>query len=530
MTDAGSPEDEPTTEIRVPRLGQRRQPVQTRHLLHAQPPIFEQGAPGRSGASLPPLDVPEADPHALFGDLCRVEPPGLPEVSEVEVTRHYTRLSRWNYAIDLGLYPLGSCTMKYNPKINERVARLPGFCGLHPAQPEATLAGALELMHRLEQALCEIAGFARVTLQPAAGAQGELCGLMMIRAYLQDQGRRPTRVLVPDSAHGTNPASCTLNQFQTVPLKTSADGLLHVDTVRAACRAWPDDIAAIMITNPSTLGLFEEEIADIADVVHEAGGLVYMDGANFNALLGKVRPGDTGVDCMHINLHKTFTTPHGGGGPGSGPVGVSSRLEPYLPIPTVERRDGRLVLDYDRPRSIGRLRSFFGNFGMFVRAYAYIREMGGEGLRRATEMAVLNAAYLRARLEGVYPVAYDRPCMHEVILSDKQLRRETGVQTLDIAKRLMDYGFHPPTVYFPLVVPGALMIEPTETETVETLDEFADALLSIAQEAREDPERVRSAPHQTALRRLDETRAARQPRLRWLPEGRAEGEPPDKAS
>jgi glycine dehydrogenase subunit 2 len=494
-------------------------PIATRNLLHTSRPIFEQGTPGRSGASLPPLDVPQADPGKLFGDLARAEAPQLPEVSEVEVTRHYTRLSRWNYAIDIGLYPLGSCTMKYNPKVNERVARMPGFAGLHPAQPESTIEGALELMWRLERALCEIGGFARVTLQPAAGAQGELAGVMMIRAYHDDRHRRPTKVLIPDSAHGTNPASCTLNAMQTVPLKTGADGLLHVDTVKQACAAHKDDVAAIMITNPSTLGLFEEQLAEIADVVHEAGGLVYMDGANLNALLGKVRPGEAGVDVMHINLHKTFTTPHGGGGPGAGVVGVVSRLEPFLPTPTVEKNGDKLRLDYNRPKSIGRLRSWFGNFGMFVRAYTYIRELGGPGLTRATEMAVLNANYVRAQLQEYYSLAYDKPSMHEVVFTDKQLKRDTGVQTLDVAKRLMDFGYHPPTIYFPLPAvtggAGALMIEPTETETPETLDAFCDAMKAIAEEAKRDPEIAKTAPHQTALRRLDETRAARNPKLRW---------------
>jgi glycine dehydrogenase subunit 2 len=504
----------------VPSTG--RGPIGTRHLLHHQPSIFEQGTPGRSGASLPPCDVPAVDPVACFGELARTLPAGLPEVSEVDVTRHFTRLSRWNYAIDIGMYPLGSCTMKYNPKVNERVARMPGFAGLHPAQPLSTLQGALELMYRLEQALREISGFARVTLQPAAGAHGELCGLMMMRAYHQSQGRHPKKVLIPDSAHGTNPASAALNQFETVALKTGADGLLHADAVHAAIAQHPGDIAGIMITNPSTLGLFEEQIAEITQAVHAAGGLVYMDGANFNALLGKVRPGDIGVDCMHFNLHKTFTTPHGGGGPGAGPVGVSARLVPFLPTPTVEKQGETYVLDWNHPLSIGRMRSFFGNFGMMVRAYTYIREMGGAGLAQATEMAVLNAVYLRARIQDVYPVCSERPSMHEVVVTDKRLKKETGVQTLDIAKRLMDYGFHPPTVYFPLVVPGALMIEPTETESKETLDEFADALLSIAQEAAQNAELVKTAPHSTALRRLDETRAARQPRLRWLPPSAAQ--------
>jgi glycine dehydrogenase subunit 2 len=491
--------------------------------LHTSRPIFEQGAPGRSGASLPPCDVPPVDAAQLFGALARPsgDAPGLPEVSEVEVTRHFTRLSRWNYAIDIGLYPLGSCTMKYNPKVNERAARLPGFAGLHPAQPTSTLAGALELMWLLERALCEIGGFQRVTLQPAAGAQGELAGIMMIRACHAERGRSPSKVLIPDSAHGTNPASCTLNSFQTVALKTGADGLLHADAVREACARHPDDVAAIMITNPSTLGLFEVELGEIADAVHAAGGLVYMDGANLNALLGKVRPGEV-VDVMHINLHKTFTTPHGGGGPGSGVVGVGAALEPFLPTPTVEKAEDGYRLDYHRPKSIGRLRSWFGNFGMFVRAYAYIREMGGPGLTQATEMAVLNANYVRARLDGVYPLAYDQPSMHEVVLTDKKLKKETGVQTLDVAKRLMDFGYHPPTIYFPLPAvtggAGALMIEPTETETPETLDAFCDAMVAIADEAARDPETVKSAPHQTALRRLDETQAARHPKLRWTRE------------
>jgi len=498
-------------------------PIATRQLLHTSRPIFEQGAPGRSGASLPPLDVPAVDATKLYGAAARTDGgPSLPEVSEVEVTRHYTRLSRWNYAIDIGLYPLGSCTMKYNPKVNERVARMPGFAGLHPAQPESTVEGALELMWGLERTLCEIGGFARVTLQPAAGAQGELCGVMMIRAYHADKGRRPSKVLIPDSAHGTNPASVALNGMETVSLKTGADGLVSVEAVKAACAAHKDDVAAIMITNPSTLGLFEEQLGEIADVVHEAGGLVYMDGANLNALLGKVRPGEAGVDVMHINLHKTFTTPHGGGGPGSGVVGVVSRLEPYLPTPTVEKMGEKYRLEYNRPKSIGRLRSFFGNFGMFVRAYTYIRELGGPGLTLATEMAVLNANYIRAKLADAYSLAYDKPSMHEVVFTDKKLKRDTGVQTLDVAKRLMDFGYHPPTIYFPLPAvtggAGALMIEPTETETPETLDAFCDAMRAIADEAKENPEIAKNAPHGTALRRLDETRAARTPKLRWTRE------------
>ncbi|MBI4509043.1 MAG: aminomethyl-transferring glycine dehydrogenase subunit GcvPB [Deltaproteobacteria bacterium] len=486
------------------------------HLLHQSPSIFEQGAPGRSGASLPRCDVPERDPSVDWGKLARSSPAMLPEVSEVEATRHFTRLSRWNYAIDIGMYPLGSCTMKYNPKINEWAARQLGFLALHPYQPESTLQGALALMHALEGALCEITGMARATLQPAAGAHGELAGLMMIRAALADRGRHPTKILIPDSAHGTNPASCTLNGFDTVSVKTGASGILDVDTVKAACDG---NTAGIMITNPSTLGVFEEKIAEIADVIHSAGGYVYMDGANLNALLGKFRPGDAGVDVMHINLHKTFTTPHGGGGPGAGPVAVTQALEPFLPTPTVEKVGDRYRFDFSRPKSIGRLRSFYGNWGMLVRAYAYIREMGAEGLARAAELAVLNANYLRARLADTYPLATTRPSMHEVVLSDKKLKKETGVTALDVAKRLIDYGYHPPTIYFPLIVPGALMIEPTETETPETLDAFVGAMASIVEEAKSTPDLVKGAPQHTGIRRLDETRAARQPRLRWRKEG-----------
>ncbi|HJZ85361.1 MAG TPA: aminomethyl-transferring glycine dehydrogenase subunit GcvPB [Polyangia bacterium] len=497
-------------------------PIETSGPLHHDPPIFELGAPGRSGASLPALDVPARDPRlALPAHLVRAQDPGLPEVSEVEATRHYTRLSRFNYGIDIGLYPLGSCTMKYNPKINERAARLPGFAALHPATPESHLQGALALMYALERALCEITGLTRATLQPAAGAHGELAGLMMIRAWHRERGRRPHKVLIPDSAHGTNPASSTLNGFTTLALPTGPRGTLEVDAVRAACAAARDDVAGIMITNPSTLGLFEEKIDEIAAVVHAAGGLVYMDGANLNALLGRFRPGDHGVDCLHINLHKTFTTPHGGGGPGAGPVAVGKVLEPFLPVPLIERTQSGYRLDSDRPHTIGRVRAFLGNFGMHVRAYTYLRDMGAAGLARASELAVLNANYIRAQLTPVYGLPFDRPCMHEVVLSDRKLERETGVKTLDVAKRLMDYGFHPPTIYFPLPQvlggAGALMIEPTETETPETLDQFCAAMSAIWREAHETPELVKGAPHETPLARLDETRAARKPKLRWTP-------------
>jgi glycine dehydrogenase subunit 2 len=481
-------------------------------LAFDEPLIFERGTPGRTGASLPESDVPAVDAEKLFGAAYRSEPTPLPEVSEPEAFRHFVRLSQQNFAIDLGMYPLGSCTMKYNPKINEWAARLSGFARLHPYAPEAMVQGALELMYRLERGLAEVCGMDRVSLQPAAGAQGELAGLMMIRAYHAAQGRSPKKVLIPDTAHGTNPASCALNGFEAVSFPGSESG-----TVSAAHVApyIDGDVAAVMITNPNTVGLFESELPKIAQLVHEKGGLVYGDGANLNALMGRARPGDLGIDVMQFNLHKTFTTPHGGGGPGCGPVAFKSLLSPFAPTPTVEKRDdGSYFLDYARPQSIGRLRTFYGNFGMMVRAYTYLREMGAEGLRQATDLAVLNANYLRACLGAEWHVAYDRSCMHEVVISDKQLKA-TGVTTLDVAKRLLDYGFHPPTVYFPLVVKGAMLIEPTETETKQTLDEFVDALASIKREAHEDPEMVKAAPHLTRLRRLDETRAARKPVLRW---------------
>jgi glycine dehydrogenase subunit 2 len=410
------------------------------------------------------------------------------------------------------MYPLGSCTMKYNPKVNEWAARLPGFVNLHPYMPDELVQGALELMWRLERGLAEVCGMDRVSLHPAAGAQGELIGLMMIRAYHQAHGRDPKKVLVPDTAHGTNPASCALNGLQAVPFPVGEEGIVST----AAIAPFVDDeVAAIMITNPNTVGLFETHIPSIAELVHGKGGLVYGDGANLNALMGKARPGDLGIDVMQFNLHKTFTTPHGGGGPGCGPVGYKSLLDPHAPVPVVEKRNGRYMLDYEsRPASIGRLRSFQGNFGMMVRAYAYLREMGAEGLREATELAVLNANYLRARLGETWHVPYDTTCMHEVVISDRHLK-DTGVTTMDVAKRLMDHGFHPPTVYFPLVVKGAMLIEPTETESLQTLDEFVGAMKTISEEALRDPELVKSAPQITRLRRLDETQAARKPVLRW---------------
>jgi glycine dehydrogenase subunit 2 len=479
-----------------------------------EPLIFERGSAGRHGASLPACDVPPADAKALLGSAYRAEPAPLPEVSEPEAFRHYVRLSQQNFAIDLGMYPLGSCTMKYNPKVNEWAARLSGFARLHPYAPEGMLQGALELMYRLERGLAEVCGMDRVSLQPAAGAQGELAGLMMIRAHHAAQGRSPKKVLIPDTAHGTNPASCALNGFEAVSFPGSEAGIVSAEQLAPYV---DDGVAAVMITNPNTVGLFESELPRIAQMVHDKGGLVYGDGANLNALMGRARPGDLGIDVMQFNLHKTFTTPHGGGGPGCGPVAYKALLDAYAPTPTVEKRDdGSYYFDYQRPKSVGKLRSFYGNFGMMVRAYTYLREMGAEGLRGATDMAVLNANYLRARLGEDWHVAYDRTCMHEVVISDRQLKA-TGVTTLDVAKRLLDYGFHPPTVYFPLVVKGAMLIEPTETETKQTLDEFVDALKAIKREAETQPDLLKGAPHLTRLRRLDETRAARKPVLRWRP-------------
>jgi glycine dehydrogenase subunit 2 len=483
-----------------------------RGLQFAEPPIFERGAKGRTGVSLAPLDVPSVDPKKVYGEIARRESAGLPEVSEPEVVRHFVRLSQSNFSIDSQFYPLGSCTMKFNPKVNEWAARLPGFARLHPYTPESMSQGALELMVLLENALAEIVGMDAVSLQPAAGAQGELTGLMMIRAYHNDRGRSPRRVLIPESAHGTNPASCTLNGLTAVPFPTASDGTIHPESVASLI---DDDTAAIMITNPNTLGLFEKSLPVIAKMIHERGGLVYGDGANLNALMGRARPGDLGVDVMQFNLHKTFTTPHGGGGPGCGPVAMKKSLEAYRPTPIVRKDGDHYVLDEARPKSVGRLRSFVGNFGMMVRAYAYIREMGKEGLKDATDYAVLNANYLRAKLRGSYDIPFDTTCMHEVILSDKKLAKETGIKTLDVAKRLIDYGFHPPTVYFPLLVAGAMMIEPTETETKETLDQFVVAMKAIAKEAHETPDVVHAAPALTRLGRLDEARAARKPVMRW---------------
>ena len=443
--------------------------------------------------------------------LLREEIPGFPELGELEVLRHFTRLSQRNFAIESQFYPLGSCTMKYNPKVNEVVARLPGFAQIHPLAPVEFLQGAMELLYDLERMLSEISGMDSISLQPSAGAQGELTGLMLIRAYLTEKGNPRTRIIVPDTAHGTNPASSTLCGYDVVQISSTAQGVIDPGTV---AKVMDEDVAALMITNPNTLGLFEKDIEAIAAVVHSKGGMVYLDGANLNALMGIAKPGHMGVDVLHMNLHKTFSTPHGGGGPGAGPVAVKEGLSDYLPVPRIVKNKDTFELLEDCPKSIGRVRSFFGNFGILVRAYTYIISLGGDGLEELTRMALLNANYIRKKLEKSYQIAYGEPCMHECIFTDR-LQHKYGVSTLDIAKRLLDYGFHPPTIYFPLVVSGALMIEPTETETPETLDSFVDAMLAIAREAKENPDLVKTAPHSTPVKRLDEARAARKPILRW---------------
>lgn len=483
-----------------------------------KPLIFEIGSPGRTAAGLPEPDVPVTKPEELLpAGMRREKPAELPEVSELDLVRHYTRLSSLNYGVDTGFYPLGSCTMKYNPKVNEAVAALPGFTGLHPYQPEELSQGALKLMYRLDRYLSEITGMDRFTLQPAAGAHGELTGLLIIRAYhVQNGETQRNKVLVPDSAHGTNPATAAMCGCETVQVKSNSRGGVDLEDLRRLAGA---DTAAIMLTNPNTLGIFDENIKEITDIVHEAGGLAYCDGANMNAIMGKARPGDMGFDVVHLNLHKTFSTPHGGGGPGSGPVGVKNFLTPFLPRPLVECRVEKesgetYYLDYQGEVSIGRMKAFYGNFGVMVKAYAYIRMLGAAGLKEASEHAVLNANYLKEKLRETYVLPYDRVCMHEFVLSP-QKSGEKKVRTLDLAKRLMDYGYHPPTIYFPLIVEEALMIEPTETESKETLDGFAAALRQIAREAVEHPEIVTGAPHCTPVERLDEVTAARKPVLRY---------------
>jgi len=482
-------------------------------MIKEKPLIFELSQPGRKAYSLPACDVPEVDIQALVpGNFLRETLPDLPEVSEVDAVRHFTQLSQRNYGVDSGFYPLGSCTMKYNPKVNEVVARMAGFLHVHPYQPEETVQGCLELMYQMDQMLAEITGMERVTLQPAAGAHGEMTGLMMIRAYHQSRGEeKRIKMIVPDAAHGTNPASAVMAGFDVVEVKSNLRGGVDLEALKAAV---DDETAGLMLTNPNTLGLFEENIQEIADIIHQAGGLLYYDGANTNAIMGITRPGDMGFDVVHLNLHKTFSTPHGGGGPGSGPVGVKKALVPFLPKPVVECKEGKYFLDFDRPLSIGKIRSFYGNFNVVVKAYAYILSMGPDGLRKASQGAVLNANYIAHKLKHDYHLPFDRTCMHECVFSC-QKQKDQGVSTLDIAKRLLDFGFHPPTIYFPLIVHEALMVEPTESESKETLDEFIRVLHQIAEEVDTQPDMVKEAPHNTVVARLDETQAARNPVLKW---------------
>jgi glycine dehydrogenase subunit 2 len=479
-----------------------------------QPLIFEITKAGRIGYSLPELDIPEVDLSSLLPEgLLREEPAELPEVSELDIMRHYTALSKRNHGVDSGFYPLGSCTMKYNPKINESVARFPGFADIHPLQDEDTVQGALELMYDLQEHLIEITGMDDLTLQPAAGAHGEWTALMMIRAFhLANGDTQRTKVIVPDSAHGTNPASATVAGFDTITVKSDENGLVDLEDLK---RVVGDDTAALMLTNPNTLGLFEENILEMAAIIHGVGGKLYYDGANLNAVMSKARPGDMGFDCVHLNLHKTFTGPHGGGGPGSGPVGVKKDLIPFLPKPVLVKTEEGYHFDYNRPQSIGRVKPFYGNFGINVRAYTYIRSMGPDGLKAITEYAVLNANYMMRRLQPHFDLPYDRHCKHEFVLSGRR-QKKLGVRTLDMAKRLLDFGYHPPTIYFPLNVEEAMMIEPTETESKETLDAFIDAMIQIAREVEENPEIVQQAPHTTVIKRLDETKAARNPVLRYI--------------
>ncbi|HTW79716.1 MAG TPA: aminomethyl-transferring glycine dehydrogenase subunit GcvPB [Terracidiphilus sp.] len=529
----------------APRTTGKVRPHQTQN----EALMFEKSSPGKKAYKLPPLDVPTVDAGALLGDAHRKTPGLLPELSEIELIRHFTRLSTWNYAIDLGMYPLGSCTMKYNPRVNEFVARIEGLAEAHPYRPESLAQGVLEIIELLQRCLLEITGMDTITLQPAAGAHGEFTGILLVRAWHESQGNPRHKILIPDSAHGTNPATAAICGYQVENLKSNADGGIDLEALE---RQVTGDTAALMLTNPSTLGVFENQIHKIADILHAKGALLYMDGANMNALVGKVRPGDFGVDVMHLNLHKTFSTPHGGGGPGSGPVACKKFLEPFLPTPVLVRQDAssnknvgapgpgsprtgpgprggdldsetwestsssQLHWDYNRPLSVGRVRAFYGNTGMFIRALAYILANGPDGLRQTTEDAVLNANYIRKKLEDLYDLPYHTPSMHEVVFSDKR-QAARGVKTGDIAKRLIDYGFHPYTVSFPLIVHGALMIEPTESESVEELDLFIDAMRSIAREVEETPELVKTAPHSTRVSRLDEVQAARKPILRWRP-------------
>ncbi len=478
--------------------------------------VFEKSVQGACAFSLPELDIPLGEiAEKIPKEFLRSDAPQIPEISEIEAVRHFTGLSQKTYGVDDGFYPLGSCTMKYNPKINEWAARLSGFANIHPLQPEETVQGALELMYQLEKALCEITGMDKYTLQPAAGAHGEMTGAMIFKAYHDSrQDFKRKKMIVPDSAHGTNPATANMLGFELIEVKSNERGLVDLDDLRSLIN---DEVAGLMLTNPNTLGLFEEDIESIAAIIHEAGGLLYYDGANANAIMGIARPGDMGFDVCHLNLHKTFATPHGGGGPGSGPVGVKSFLADFLPVPTVEKSGNKYVLDYERPKSIGRMLAFYGNFGVLVRAYAYIKALGGTGIKKACENAVLNANYLRTKLADYYDIPYNRLCKHEFVVSAARHKKENDISALDIAKSLIDYGYHPPTIYFPLIVAEALMIEPTETETKERLDDFIAAMLEIDRQAKENPDKIKAAPQNAAIRRVDEPRAARHPVLKWTP-------------
>lgn len=472
--------------------------------------IFEKSVEGRQGSELPKSDVPSKPIERLVSKKFLREKLELPECDEVTVVRHYTNLSRKNFGVDLGFYPLGSCTMKYNPKVNEEAAKLAGFSQSHPLQPEELSQGSLQLMFELEKMLCEICGMKAFTLQPAAGAHGELTGIMIVKAYFESLGEKRLKILVPDSSHGTNPASVALCGFEAIEIKSNSNGQIDLNELKSKMDG---TVAAIMLTNPNTLGLFEQNIEEVCKIVHEKGGLVYMDGANMNALVGICKPAEFGIDLMHLNLHKTFSTPHGCGGPGSGPVGVIEKLERFLPNPRVKKNGEKFELDYSGKKSIGMVKAFYGNFGVMVKAYAYIRSIGCGGLRKVAENAVLNANYLKEKLKEHYNLPYNKVCMHEFVLNDEGL--PNGITTIDIAKRLLDYGFHSPTIYFPLIVHGAIMIEPTETESKETLDQFIDAMVKIRKECAENPDMVKKAPHSTVIKRLDAVKAAREPNLRW---------------
>ena len=474
--------------------------------------IFVKTRPGRSATAVPKCDVPEVAVESIIDKSLLSDDVDLPEIAEVDLVRHYTQLSKRNFGVDVGFYPLGSCTMKYNPKINEDASRLPGFTSLHPYASAEFSQGSLQLMFELRQYLSVIFGMADFALQPAAGAHGELTGVMVIKKCFEIKGEKRTKILIPDAAHGTNPASGALCGYQVVTLRSNSEGGVDVDHLR---ELMSEDVAGLMLTNPNTLGLFERNIGQVAEIVHNSGGFLYCDGANANAFMGKTRPGDLGIDVIQLNLHKTFSTPHGCGGPGSGPVGVGKDLVPYLPVPRVVKTDEGYVWNYDYPDSIGRVRAFYGNFNVMVKAYAYIRSLGPGGLKRVSESAVLNANYIKEKLKPYYDLPYDRICMHECVFSGRRQVKESGVHTSDIAKRLLDYGYHPPTIYFPMIVPEAIMIEPNETESIETLDAFCDTMITIAREAKETPDLVKSAPLTTPVRRLDDVKAAREPDVCW---------------